>query len=750
MNSLQQRLESGLAGRYVLERDLGQGGMAVVFLAQDLRHDRKVALKVLRPDISAAIGADRFLREIKLAAGLTHPHILPVYDSGEADGLLFYVMPNMEGRSLRERIERERQLPLEDALAITREVASALDYAHRHHVVHRDIKPENILLHEGSAMVADFGIGKALSGDGSLTQTGMVVGTPTYMSPEQASGDTDLDGRSDLYSLGCVLYEMLTGEPPFSGATPQAIIAKRFVSPIPKVRVSRDVPEVVDDAVSRALARTPADRYASAAQFLEALRMSPDRSGVSGRTTVATPPKPSSVAKAIAVLPLANMSADPENEYFSDGMTEEIINALAKVPGMQVASRTSSFTFKGKDVDIRQIGEKLGVTSVLEGSVRKVGNRVRITAQLINVENGYHFWSETYDRQLEDVFAIQDEISRAIVDALKLRLGSDASNLVAPTKNIEAYTLYLKGRFFFNKFTEPGLRKGLDFFQQSLLQDPSYARSYAGIADCWTQLADDWIVPDDAYPRAKAAATKALQQDPELVEAITSIGKVLCWYDWEFAGAERQLRRAVALNANYAEAHWALGSVLPTVGLLGEAVEEMRKALTLDPLYLEYSRWLGRFLLFTGDYPAAVAQCQKTLELSADYFPAYLDIGSASLEQGEAEKALEWFRRGQGLESSVRSYDALIVRALAPLGRREEADEILRRLEEQSRQQYVRSEILAMGYAAIGDFDRAFACLERALQVRSAGLIYLHVDPGYKPLRADPRFQQLVQRIGLR
>jgi eukaryotic-like serine/threonine-protein kinase len=746
MNSLQQQLERGLAGRYHLERELGEGGMAVVFLAQDLRHDRKVALKVLRPDLSAAIGADRFLREIKLAAGLTHPHILPVYDSGEAGGLLFYVMPNMQGRSLRERLQRERQLPLGDALAITREVASALDYAHRHQVVHRDIKPENILLHEGSAMVADFGIGKALSGDVSLTQTGMVVGTPTYMSPEQASGDTDVDGRTDVYSLGCVLYEMLTGEPPFSGATPQAIIAKRFVSPIPQVRVTRDVPQAVDDALTRATARAPADRFPTAARFLEALRQA-DGSGAPAQATVAGGRAPA--PKAIAVLPLANMSADPENEYFSDGMTEEIINALAKVPGMQVASRTSSFAFKGKEVDVRQVGEKLGVTSVLDGSVRKVGNRVRITAQLINVENGYHLWSETYDRQLEDVFAIQDEISRAIVDALKLRLGSDARNLVAPTKNIEAYTLYLKGRFFFNKDTEPTTRKGLDFFQQSLLQDPSYARSYAGIADCWTQLADDFIVPDDAYPRAKAAATRALQHDPDLVEAITSLGKVLCWYEWDFAGAEGQLRRAVALNQNYAEAHWAFGSVLPTVGLLAEAVEELRKALVLDPLYPAYSRWLGRFMLFAGDYSGAIAQSRKTMDLNSDYGYSYLDIGSAYLELGDAEAALQWFRRGQGLDTSVRSYDALIVRALAPLGRREEADEIMSRLEEGSRQHYVRSEILAMGYAAVGDVDRAFDCLERAFQVRSAGLIYLHVEPGYKPLRADPRFRQLVERIGL-
>ncbi len=272
MTTLEHQLASGLAGRYHLERELGQGGMAVVFLAQDLRHDRRVALKVLRPDLSAAIGADRFLREIKLAAGLTHPHILPVYDSGEAGGLLFYVMPNMEGRSLRERLQRERQLPLTEALTLTREVASALDYAHRHQVVHRDIKPETILLHEGSAMVADFGIGKALSADASLTQTGMVVGTPTYMSPEQASGAPDVDGRADLYSLACVLFEMLTGEPPFTGATAQAIIAKRFVSPSPKVRVTRDVPEAVDDALTRALARTPVDRFPTAAQFAEALR----------------------------------------------------------------------------------------------------------------------------------------------------------------------------------------------------------------------------------------------------------------------------------------------------------------------------------------------------------------------------------------------------------------------------------------------------------------------------------------------
>jgi serine/threonine-protein kinase len=745
MSELQQRLHNGLVGRYAIERELGEGGMAMVYLARDLRHDRKVAVKVLRPEISAEIGAERFLREIKMAAGLTHPHILPVYDSGDAGGLLFYVMPNMEGRSLRERLETERQLPIDEALRITREVATALDYAHRHNVIHRDIKPENILLHEGNAMVADFGIGRAISGAASVTRTGLAIGTPAYMSPEQASGELDVDGRSDIYGLGCVLYEMLTGEVPFTGPTAQAIISKRFISPVPHVKAMRDVPDGLDDVVTRSLARAPVDRFATAAQFAAALRPV--------TATHRTPPgaeRSAPAAKAVAVLPLANMSADPENEYFSDGMTEEIIGALSKVPGLQVASRTSCFAFKGKEVDVRQVGEKLGVASVLTGSVRKVGNRIRITTQLVNTESGYHLWSETYDRQLEDVFAIQDEISRAIVEALKIRLAGDSAPVAAPTKNLEAYTLYLKGRFFANRVTEAGLRKGLEFFQHALLLDPGYAQAYAGIADCWCNLADDWVAPEDAYPRAKAAATRALQRESDLAEAITSIGKVLCWHEWDFAGAERQLERAVALSPNYAEAHFVLGTALPAVGRLGDAVDELKKALALDPLSPDNSGWLSRFQLYARDYAGAIAQARKTIEVDDHYVRAYLYIGSAYLGQGDAEKALEWFRRGQGLEKSVRSYDALIVRALAALGRPDEAEEILTRLEDESKRQYIRSEILAMGYAAVGELDKAFASLDRAFEARSAGLIYLHVDPGYEPLKHDPRYDLLVARIGLK
>jgi eukaryotic-like serine/threonine-protein kinase len=750
MPSIEERLHHSLEGRYTIGRQLGAGGMAIVYLAHDLRHDRDVAVKVLRPEVSAEIGAERFLREIKMAAGLTHPHILPVYDSGQAGDLLFYVMPSMEGHSLRERLDRERQLALEEALRITREVASALDYAHRHKVIHRDIKPENILLHDGSAMVADFGIGKALTvNGGSITKTGLPIGTPAYMSPEQASGESEVDGRSDLYSLGCVLYEMLTGEPPFTGPTAQSIIAKRFLAPIPKVRAVRDVPETVDALVTRTLSRTPVDRPVAASVMAEAI----DRILRGSGTTLpgsAVEPRGAPSQKSIAVMPLTNMSADPENEYFSDGMTEEIINALAKVPGLQVASRSSCFAFKGKPTDVREVGDRLGVASVLEGSVRKVGNRIRITAQLVSVENGYHLWSETFDRQLEDVFAIQDEISRAIAEALKLRLGSGPSQLAVQPTNLEAYNNYLKGRFHFSRFSETGLRKSLEFYQHVLLLDPGYARAYAGIADCWCSLADDWVAPDEAYPRAKSAATRALEFDPELAEAMTSLGKVLAWYEWDFTGGERQLRRAVSLNPNYAEAHWAFGSVLPAVGLLDEAISEMRKALVLDPLSPQYSRWLGRFLLYSGDYAGAIAQSHQTLELTEESFQSYLDIGSAYFELGEPERAMEWYRRGQSRSSAVRSYDAHIVRALAALDRLEEAQEIMTRLEDDSRKSYMRSEVLASGYASLKDFDRAFKALERAYQARSAGLIYLHVDPWYRPLRQDPRYADLVRRIGLK
>jgi len=439
MEKLLNSLRSALADRYQIDRELGHGGMAVVFLAQDLKHHRQVAIKVLRPDLAQAVGAERFLREIEIAAGLTHPHILPLHDSGQANGLLYYVMPFIEGESLRDRLTREGQLSVEEALQITREVAGALSYAHTHGIVHRDIKPENILLSGGVALVADFGIAQAVSSASTdqLTSTGMSIGTPTYMSPEQAVGRAPIDGRADQYSLACMLYEMLAGVPPFTGPTHQAVLARHAIDPVPPLRTLRSTtPVSVEQTVVRALAKSPADRFPTVGAFQEGLtrtvpvstaRRWVARIGLLAAGAVAVsagvyslvthPAAPRRIgsdtaSRSIAVLPFVNIGSDPNNEPFSDGMSEELTSALAKIRDLNVAARTSAFSFKGKNLDVREIGRRLNVRYVLAGGVRRAGTRLRVSAQLIDAANGYHLWSDEYEGNTKDVFAVQDQATR--------------------------------------------------------------------------------------------------------------------------------------------------------------------------------------------------------------------------------------------------------------------------------------------------------------------------------------------------
>ncbi|MDF2770513.1 MAG: protein kinase [Geminicoccaceae bacterium] len=438
-----------LADRYWLERELGAGGMATVYLARDVRHDRDVAVKVLHPDLAQSLGRERFVREIRIAARLNHPHILPLYDSGESAGLLYYVMPVMAGQTLRDRLQQERALPLDEAVRIASEVADALDYAHRHDIVHRDIKPENILLHEGHAIVADFGIGKALvaaaENTATFTQIGVTVGTPAYMSPEQASGDT-VDGRSDLFALGCVLYEMLTGEVAFTAASASATIARRFVYSPPSVSAARDdVPSDVDETVARLLEKSPDARYTSGAQVVTILR-----TAMTGSGPRATVPRPADSApeKSIAVLPFTNMSADADNEFFSDGLTEELITDLSGVKSLRVTSRNSSMQFKATTKTPREIGRALGVRYLLTGSVRKAGNALRITAQLVDAEKDTPLWAEKYSGTIDDVFDVQERVSRAIVNALQVTLttSEDVRLAARPIQDARAFELYLQAR----------------------------------------------------------------------------------------------------------------------------------------------------------------------------------------------------------------------------------------------------------------------------------------------------------------
>ena len=745
------RLRAALEDRYAIEREVGSGGMATVYLAEDLPHDRQVAIKVLRPDLAAALGSERFHREIKIAARLRHPHILPLYDSGGADGLLYYVMPFVSGDSLRDRLVREKQLSIDDALNIAREVAEALDYAHGQGVIHRDIKPENILLSSGHAEVVDFWIARACGGRSSaehLTQAGIAMGTPAYMSPEQASTSHELDGRSDVYALGCVLYEMLAGQPPFVGPTVESVVQQHLTAPAPRVTLIRSsVPLSVERLLQKALEKTPADRYPSAAMFAKAIGQT--RTGpweVSG-------PWPAEPAKqSIAVLPFTNMSADPENEYFSDGITEEIISMLSKVKEFRVAARSSSFAFKGQSPNISEVAARLNVATVLEGSVRKVGNRLRITAQLVSASDGYHMWSERYDRELKDVFAIQDELAQAIVRTLKGQLTADADSRSATqyTDNVVAYELYLKGRYVQNTRTRDGITRGIEYFGQAIQEADDYAPAYAGLADShyYHAFYRD-CPPREAFPKASAAAARAIDIDEKVAEAHTSLGAVRFYYDWDWKGAEAAFRRAIELNPNHATCHHWYAEYLAAMNRLEEALASASRAHDLDPLSLTVNAGLGWVQYFSRRYDEAIQRFQKTLELDPHYLFIDWFLGQALLVQGRTDEAVSAFRRGLDRSGGHPGMAAYLAHACAKAGREPEAVRLLSQLEDRAGTSYVPSDYLGVVCLGLGETDRAFEWFDRACDERALHLVFLGIDPLFDELRSDPRFARLLRTIGL-
>ncbi len=716
------RFRSALSKRYRLERELGRGGMATVFLAQDLRHHRPVAVKVLHPHLAENLGPDRFLREIQIAARLQHPHILSVHDSGEAAGHLWFTMPFVEGESLRDRLNRDKQLPVEDAVRIAREVAEALDYAHRHGVVHRDVKPENILLTEGYALVADFGIARALSGgEQQLTGTGIAIGTPAYMSPEQASGTRELDARTDVYALGCVLYEMLAGRTPFVGPTAQAIIAQCFTDPPPPLRGLRDgVPEWAEQAVMKALVKEPADRFATAAQFSQALKP-PGGVTTPPDATPALAAQVEPTAKSIAVLPFVNMSADPENEYFSDGIAEEIINALTKIQALRVAARTSAFAFKAKNLDIRKVGEQLSVGTVLEGSVRKAGNRLRVTAQLVNVADGYHLWSERYDRELEDVFAIQDEIAGNIVKALRVVLSEEEKRAIekAPTDNVQAYDYYLRGRQFFHQFRRTGIQFARRMFERAIEIDPKYALAYSGVADCCSFLFMYWDGSKANLDSAESTSRKALELNPELAEARASRGFALS-LSRQYAEARREFETALRLNPKLYEAHYLYARACVQEGKLEEAARHYEDASRVRPEDYQALLLMAAPLKRVGRDEEARTACRRGLEVAEKHLELNPDdaralyMGACGLiPLGERERGLEWTKRAYAIDPE----DSLVLYNVA------------------------------CSYALLGQPDDATACLEKAIQNGYGHREWLENDSDLDSLRGEPRFKVLLTKL---
>ena len=753
MPAFPDRLRAAVADRYRIEEEIGHGGMAAVYLAEDLRHARKVAIKVWLPGSGGGQSYEpqRFLREIRIAARLSHPQILPVHDSGEFDGMLYFVMPYAGCETLRDRLTNEGALPIDAALRITRAVAAALGYAHRHNVIHRDIKPENILLQEGEPVVADFGVATALAqgapaaagGDNIyITDRGFAVGTPAYMSPEQASAERDLDGRSDIYSLACVLFEMLAGHPPFSGSSARATMARHAIEAPPLISSLRPtVTPSVEQAIQRALAKTPADRFPTMAEFCEAL--------------VAPTPLPTSLgpeSRAIAVLPFVNSSADPENEYFSDGITDELITALTQVEGLRVASRTSVFALKNVKEDVRALGARLDVSAVLEGTVRKAGNQLRITVQLINAADGRTLWSERYDREMADVFAIQDEIAGTIVRTLRSTLLGELGDPtpVRYTANVRAYSLYLKGRFWWNRRSQAAIKEGIRFFEQAIQEDPGYALAYSGLADSYALDLDYRGEPViQGMERAGAEARKAIALDETLAEAHTSLGWVTFIYDWDWVGAGREFSRAIELNPRYATARQWHSWFLVAMGRFDEALAEGRAATELDPLSVSIRRSMGWLQYYARHFDAALENLRRALAMNPTSEETHRLLGLVYAQQGLYDEATASFREAvSNSEGDMLSFAGL-GHVAALRGRRDEARAVLKELEERQRTRYVSPVALAMIQVALGDVDASFDLLEKAHQDRRGWLAYLRIEPILDPLRSDPRFQRLLERMRL-
>ncbi|MDP9177510.1 MAG: protein kinase [Gemmatimonadota bacterium] len=703
--------QKALGERYTIEIEIGRGGMATVYRARDPRHDRSVAVKVLNSDVAAALGTERFLQEIKTVASLTHPHIVPVHDSGETGGVLFYVMPHIEGETLRDRINREKRVPAADAVRLTRTLASALDFAHRHGVVHRDIKPENVMLFEGEPLILDFGIAKAISAAGgeTLTRTGIAIGTPAYLSPEQASGETQLDGRSDQYSLACVVYEMMSGAPPFVATTAQGVIAKRFSERPAPLPASAGVPEGASDVLLRALALDPADRFTTVSEFANAFANAiPSTVADSGR-------------RSIAVLPFTNMSADAENEFFTDGITEEIINALTKVRALDVASRTSAFAFKGNKEDITAVGRKLKVHTVLEGSVRKAGNRLRISTQLIDVATSFQLWSERYDREMEDVFAIQDEIATSIVNALKVVLTEkeEAAIKKIPTQSVRAYEYYLRGRQLFHQRRRETLDAAEDLYRRAIALDPDYALAYSGLADCSCFRFFEHAGGDEALAQAESASRRALKLDPDLAEAHASRGLALT-YHRRFAEASEEFERAIELDSLLYEAPWYYARSLQAQGRIEEALALYERAaeLRVDDYQARMFaatcyRSLGRDDEARTASREGIAAAERALALNVGESRA-LSLGASNLQfLGETARAEEWARRAVQSDPT----NPLMLYNIACL------------------------------YAQGGQGDLALDHLERAIELGMRNREWLTTDPDLVSIRGNPRFAALLTEV---
>ncbi len=754
--------------------------MATVYLAEDQRHHRRVALKVLRPEIAPALGADRFQREIAIAARLQHPHIVGLFDSGITAGVAWYAMPWVDGESLRARLSREVQLNAVEAARIAGEVADALACAHAAGVIHRDIKPENILLTASHAVVADFGIAHALdvAGGERLTETGFALGTPQYMSPEQAAGSRTVDSRSDVYALGCVLYEMLAGEPPFNGPTAQAILARHAVDPVPPLRTIRStIGPALEAVVVKSLAKVPADRYASAQEFKQALVKALDapaateapRRGGGRRALVATlalvtlaliglgsrllggrstESGSGSRIQSLAVAPLGNLTGDSSQVYLATGITDQLVTTLAQIGSIRVVA------LKGPQAELP--GELLArehqIDVVLSGGLQRSGDKVRITVRLTDAPTGRSIWARSYDGEMSGILGLQDQVARGVAEHIRVESREEPSAAKARPQEVNpaAYEAYVRGTYFLGKVTEADFRKAIGYFTKAIDLEPTYAAAYCGLAESYRELGYYTLgPPHELFPRSRAAALKALELDSTLAEAHAALAAVEYYYSWEFESADHEFRRAVELNPNSARIRLSYQAYLAGMGRGEEAIAQATASVNLDPLSLLYQAAAARPYYNSRRYEEAAAQASNALEIDSTFSRALFWLGLAQEQLHRPEEAILALQKAIASAGRIPVYLAALGHAYATAERRTEALVIVEELRRQSASGYISPFDIATVLVGLNMRDAAFRALEEAYESRAWGLIYLTVDPRFDPIRSDPRFTDLVRRVGL-
>ena len=779
---------------YRILHKIGSGGMGEVYMAKDLELDRIVALKILRGELASTPDRlSRFVQEAKAASALDHPNVAHIYEIGEADGVSFISMQYVEGTTVESMIQQNLMDP-KDILGIAIQATDALVEAHSKGIIHRDIKPSNIMITpRGQVKVLDFGLAKVsppvqqVDMSDLVTQVetvpGMIVGTIQYMSPEQALGRA-VDQRSDIFSLGTSLYQMATGRVPFSGQTPTETLNLVINgNPAPMTPLNSKIPYEFERIVRKCLEKEPGRRYQSARDLLIDLKHL-QRDSYSGEKLMAPVLEhPTSnhfshylipvllaliVAgigfglylrsarmhsiRSLAVLPFVSESKGSDLQYLSDGVTEGIINSLSQIPDLKVLASGTVFRFKGENIDPRKVGKELGVDAVVTGTIDQQGDMLVIQADLVNASDGAQVWGERYNRKLSDIVQIESDISRSISNELRLKLsrGEKAKLGKLYTENSEAYRLYLKGRYYWNKRTEEGFWKAIDNFNQAIKKDPDFALAYAGLADCYSLLSNwGFVSPQEGYGKAQSAITKALAQDDDMAEAHTSLALISVNYNWDFRLAEKEYKKAIELNPNYATAHHWYSLYLSQMGRSEEATQEMQKALQLDPLSAIINSNLGYTYYLSRKFDLAQDQLRKTLELVPNFGLAYQYLGLVDQHKRNLVQSLEYLQKATETSPEYLAFRSSLASSYVLSGKEPEADKILTDLTQIAKKRYVSPVDVAYVYVAMQATDLAFEKLEEAYQERSDLLVYLRVEPRYDPIRNDPRFADLIHRIGL-